>query len=120
MTGNAPVHTQYCSYCFPGDVAIYHKLTYMDIYLHDDNNYYYITRNQSLIARFMGPTIGPIWGQQEPGGPHVGPMNFAIKDYIKVSNLSMNTFGNKLRNLVQIWLLQYSSQGNIASVPGLC
>ena len=30
--------------------------------------------NLSLIARFMGP----IWGQQDPGGPHVGPMNFAI------------------------------------------
>ena len=28
----------------------------------------------TLIARFMGPT----WGQQDPGGPHVGPMNRAI------------------------------------------
>ena len=32
----------------------------------------------ALIARFMGPTWGPIWGRQDPGGPHVGPMNFAI------------------------------------------
>ena len=31
-----------------------------------------------LIARFMGP----IWGRQDPGGPHVGPMNFAIWDAI--------------------------------------
>ena len=22
--------------------------------------------------------IGPTWGRQDPGGPHVGPMNFAI------------------------------------------
>ena len=22
----------------------------------------------------------PIWGQQDPGGPHVGPMNFTIWD----------------------------------------
>ena len=22
--------------------------------------------------------IGPIWGRQDPGGTHVGPMNFAI------------------------------------------
>ena len=28
----------------------------------------------TLIARYMGP----IWGRQDPGGPHVGPMNFAI------------------------------------------
>ena len=31
----------------------------------------------SPIARFMGP----IWGRQDPGGPHVGPMNFAIWDH---------------------------------------
>ena len=28
----------------------------------------------TLIARFLGPT----WGRQDPGGPHVGHMNFAI------------------------------------------
>ena len=22
--------------------------------------------------------MGPIWGRQDPGGAHVGPMNFAI------------------------------------------
>ena len=26
--------------------------------------------------------MGPIWGRQDPGGPHVGPMNFAIWDGI--------------------------------------
>ena len=25
-----------------------------------------------------GAIMGPIWGRQDPGGPHVGPMNFAI------------------------------------------
>ena len=24
--------------------------------------------------------MGPIWGREDPGGPHVGPMNFAIWD----------------------------------------
>ena len=24
--------------------------------------------------------MGPIWGRQDPGGPHVGPMNFVIWD----------------------------------------
>ena len=33
---------------------------------------------QSLIARFMGVNMGPIWGREAPSGPHVGPMNFAI------------------------------------------
>ena len=25
--------------------------------------------------------MGPIWGQQDPGGPNVGPMNPAIWDH---------------------------------------
>ena len=25
-----------------------------------------------------GANMGPIWGRQDPGGPHVVPMNFAI------------------------------------------
>ena len=25
-----------------------------------------------------GANMGPIWGRQDPGGPHVGPMNIAI------------------------------------------
>ena len=27
--------------------------------------------------------MGPIWGQQDPGGPHVGTMNFAILVHAK-------------------------------------
>ena len=26
-----------------------------------------------------GAHLGPIWGREDPGGPHVGPMNFAIR-----------------------------------------
>ena len=32
----------------------------------------------ALIAKFHGANMGPIWGRQEPDGPHAGPMNFAI------------------------------------------
>ena len=31
-----------------------------------------------------GADMGPIWGRQDPGGPHVGPMNFAIWDGVMV------------------------------------
>ena len=27
--------------------------------------------------KFHGANMGPTWGQQDPGGPHIGPMNFA-------------------------------------------
>ena len=31
-------------------------------------------------SKVHGAKMGPIWGRQDPGGPHVGPMNFAIWD----------------------------------------
>ena len=29
-------------------------------------------------SKVHGANMGPIWGRQDPGRPHVGPMNFAI------------------------------------------
>ena len=39
---------------------------------------------QSLTPdnKVHGTNMGPTWGRQDPGGPHVGPMNFAIWDVI--------------------------------------
>ena len=38
--------------------------------------------NENLIygpgSKVHGAKMGPIWGRQDPGGPNVGPMNFAI------------------------------------------
>ena len=31
-------------------------------------------------SKVNGANMGPIWGRQDQGGPHVGPMNFAIWD----------------------------------------
>ena len=31
-------------------------------------------------SKVHGAKMRPIWGRQDPGGPHVGPMNFAIWD----------------------------------------
>ena len=31
-------------------------------------------------SKVHGANMGPIWGWQDPDGPHVGPMNFAIWD----------------------------------------
>ena len=27
-------------------------------------------------SKVHGANMGPIWGRQDPGGPHIGPMNF--------------------------------------------
>ena len=42
----------------------------------------------SLITRFMGVNMGPMWGRQDPGGPHVGPMNKTIHWLIILSENS--------------------------------
>ena len=31
-------------------------------------------------SKVHGANVGPIWGREDPDGPHVGPMNFAIWD----------------------------------------
>ena len=33
-------------------------------------------------SKIHGANMGPIWGRQDPSGPHVGPMNFAIWEYL--------------------------------------
>ena len=33
-------------------------------------------------SKIHGANMGPIWDRQVPGGPHVGPMNFAIWECI--------------------------------------
>ena len=29
-------------------------------------------------SKVHGANMGPIWDPQDPGGPHIGPMNIAI------------------------------------------
>ena len=41
----------------------------------------------SLISMVHGANMEPIWGRQDPGGPHVGPMNLAIRDVVTKHNI---------------------------------
>ena len=43
-------------------------------FLHGDNN----PLQNHPDSKVHGANMGPIWGWQDPGGPHVGPMNFAL------------------------------------------
>ena len=36
--------------------------------------------NNTPDSKVHGANMGPIWGRQDPGGLHVGPVNFAIWD----------------------------------------
>ena len=37
-----------------------------------------------------GANMGPILGRQDPGGSHVGPIKFAIKEYISCSLVELS------------------------------
>ena len=39
---------------------------------------------QDPDSKVHGANKGPIWGRQDPGGPHVGPMNFFIWGHFKL------------------------------------
>ena len=50
-------------------------------------------------SKFHGANMGPIWGRQDPGGPHVGPMNFAIWDYSSMApklNMVLSIYDRRL------------------------
>ena len=36
------------------------------------------TSGNNPDSKVHGANMGPIWGRQDPGGPHVGPMKFSI------------------------------------------
>ena len=38
-------------------------------------------------SKIHGANMGPIWGRQDPGGPHVGPMTFAIWVYCHMESV---------------------------------
>ena len=44
----------------------------------------FIDHEGSLDSKVHGANMGPIWGRQDPGGPHVGPINSDISVSIKL------------------------------------
>ena len=43
----------------------------------DQDLWYHIPDN-----KVCGANMGPTWGWQDPGGPHVGPMNFGPMNFV--------------------------------------
>ena len=37
-------------------------------------------------SKVHGANMGPIWGRQDKGGPHVGPVNFVFWEAIPVES----------------------------------
>ena len=62
------------------------------IYINTEKSIQDCMRNNDPNSKVHGANMGPIWGRQDPGGPHVGPMNFVIWGCI---SLSWSTCQNK-------------------------
>ena len=54
-------------------------VAFVDDHLWACVDYNYINTPDSKVH---GANMGPIWGRQDPGGPHVGPMNFIMWDHV--------------------------------------
>ena len=70
------IETAYMYFMFPGKNSILQRLRLTVIQCMDDP-YPGVTIPDSKVH---GANMGPIWGRQDPRGPHVGPMNFVIWD----------------------------------------
>ena len=50
------------------------------IWLHNASEMTLKEMGNTPDSKDHGAYMRPTWGQQDPGGPHVGPMNLAIRD----------------------------------------
>ena len=53
--------------------------------------YFFSMLNNYPKSKVHGANMGPIWGWQDTGGPHVGPINFAIWVIQKQGHLTQIT-----------------------------
>ena len=73
--------------------------------------FYHIQSITIPDSKVHGANMGPIWGRQDPGGPHVGPMNFAICDgYWGTGNAGSQCISSLVIDLV---LLEYSGRNTV-------
>ena len=65
---------------------------------------HHVTKSTSPDSKVHGANMEPIWGRQDPGGPHVGPMNFAIWGSIARATVRVfQIWKNKWRNFAQCY-----------------
>ena len=62
-----------------------------------------------------GAIMGPIWGRQDPGGPHVGPMNHAIR--LCASRTKLLSARIRVDNYPLEYLIKFSSSMELKLYP---
>ena len=63
-------------------------------------------------SKVHGDNMWPIWGRQDPGGPHVGPMNFAI--WVDWQNVSVYTLDRPV--YIYLWFVLYTYNNRSNSI----
>ena len=67
-------------------------------------------------SKVHGANMGAIWGRQDPGGPHVGPMNLDIWDVIYgAADIVPNCY-LKEEDMSKITLLHYVAWGYLQHI----
>ena len=64
------------------------------------------TFSQHPDSKVHGANMGSIWGRQDLGGPHVGPMNFAIWGITAPMKFSVNMWIYIMefkQNIIMFW-----------------
>ena len=51
-------------------------------------------------SKFHGANMGPTWVLSAPDGPHVGPMNLAIRNDRETNSLTQGLCGNRLQAII--------------------
>ena len=80
-------------------------------------------------SKVHGANMGHIWGRQDPGGPHVGPMNFANWEG-SLLRVPETVLANKSHNIWRPWaamsyydyriqLFLCSEVGSVTKLPTL-
>ena len=69
-------------------------------------------------SKVHGANMGPTWGRQDPGGPHVGHMNLAIWDvYVQHRNTSCGHIRTNPRAL-NISVIRWKMSGLVDGTSG--
>ena len=57
-------------------------------------------------SKVFGANMGPIWDRQDPGGPHVGPMNFAI--CLNMKSYALSKIQISAKSIGEVYSMKHS------------
>ena len=65
-----------------------------------------LTRRRTQIKKVHGANMGPIWVLSAPDGPHVDPMNLAIRRFQRAEHLHRHSTKQRIPHCASRWRIQ--------------